>query len=257
MLAILSPAKTLDFESDLPEVDATDPVFLREADGIADRLAEMNREQLGELMSISENLADLNYQRYQDWEKNAGDDAARPALFTYAGDVYDGLDAGQFDAEDIDYAQQSLRVLSGLYGVVRPKDRIQAYRLEMKTAINPGDSDSLAGYWRPKVTGQLNQDLAAGDHAALVNLASTEYFKAVDTDELARPVIDVQFKEESDGKKRVIAIYAKRARGMMARYMVKNRVDTTDALKDFNEADYAFDADLSDEQSLVFSRPKP
>lgn len=259
MIAILSPAKTLDLESPLPHMgtslEPSQPPFLDKADRLVTSLRNKSRPQLQQMMSISEALADLNYERYQTFSTPFTADNARPAIYTFAGDVYDGLDAYSLPLEAITYAQQTVRILSGLYGLLRPLDLMQPYRLEMGCDYKPPYVKDLPEYWQDDLTEQLQQDLAG--HSALLNLASNEYAQAVDFDQLEVPVVKIDFKEEKNGKLRILSFYAKKARGMMTRYLVQQRPEQPADLRGFDAGGYRFRQDLSSEHHLVFSRPQP
>jgi len=258
MLAILSPAKTLDFESPLPAgLEPTRPRFLDEAEKLVASLQTYDPEALAELMSISPRLAALTHERFEVWRRAHTARNARPALFAFAGDVYEGLEAGTLDGPAMAGAQAHLRILSGLYGCLRPLDRIQAHRLEMGTKIEPEPGRRLAEFWKPRVTAALNDALERGGHAGLVNLASNEYAAAVDFRQLCRPSIRIVFQEARGSKRRTLAIHAKKARGLMARWIAMERPRDVEALRAFGEAGYRFEAALSDAETFYFVRPQP
>ena len=252
MKIVISPAKSLNFESELPTKKHTEPQFLKEANTIQKTLKKQKPKQLMDLMSISEKLADLNWERNQVWETPFTAENARPAIFTFDGDVYTGLDAYTIPAEKMDDLQDKLRILSGLYGLLKPLDLMQAYRLEMGTSISIGTKKNLYEFWKKTITKTLNDELNKDE--LFLNLASNEYFKAVDTKTLKVPVITPEFKDYKDGKLKMISFFAKKARGLMVRYIIDNNAETIEDLKGFNYEGYAFDANLSKGNTLVFTR---
>lgn len=254
MKIVISPAKTLDFERAVPVQEATVPVFLREAKQIRKELKELSPAELMKLMDISEKLAELNWQRNQSKGFGAKElkSDARQAVFAFNGDVYVGLDAYSIDPEKISVLQGTLRILSGLYGLLKPLDVIQPYRLEMGTNLSVGESKNLYEFWKPRIAKALNKELKKGD--VLVNLASQEYFSAVDEKALKATVITPEFKDYRNGKLSMISFFAKKARGMMVRYIIETGAETVDDLKGFNYEGYSFDANLSEERKLVFTR---
>ncbi len=257
MLAIISPAKKLDFESD-PITDAhTQPVMLKDAKVLAKRAKQLTRSDLKSMMGISDNLAELNYQRFQDFKPPFNLANARQAALSFAGDTYVGLDAPSLKKKDLEYAQDHLRILSGLYGLLRPLDLIQPYRLEMGTRFSIDVKENLYDFWDTRVTRAINK--ATKDHAdrRVINLASNEYAKVVKPKALASDIITPVFKEIKNGEARMLGFFAKRARGMMARYMIVNRIETENGLKAFNGGGYTFQADQSDANTWVFTRPQP
>lgn len=257
MLAILSPAKKLDFDSE-PKTDATSqPDLLAEAKKLVKQARALTSSDLQSMMKISEKLADLNVQRFKDFKPPFNLANARQAALTFAGDTYVGLDASRFDDADLDYAQDHLRILSGLYGLLRPLDLIQAYRLEMGTRFAFNGHETLYDFWGSKISYAINT--ATSDHSdrTIFNLASNEYAKAVDIDSLQSDVITPVFKEIKDGEGRVLGLFAKRARGMMARYMIQNRIETPAQMKSFSDGGYKYQNDQSDGRTWVFTRPQP
>ena len=252
MKIVISPAKSLNFESQLPTKTFTEPQFLKEANTIQKTLKKQKPKQLMDLMSISEKLADLNWERNQAWETPFTAENARPAIFAFDGEVYNGLDAYTIPADKIDDLQNKLRILSGLYGLLKPLDLMQAYRLEMGTSLSIGTKKNLYEFWKKTITKILNDELNKDE--LFINLASNEYFKAVDTKTLKVPVITPEFKDYKDGKLKMISFFAKKARGLMVRYIIDNNVETIEDLKGFNYEGYAFDANLSKGNILVFTR---
>ncbi|UOB16828.1 peroxide stress protein YaaA [Abyssalbus ytuae] len=252
MKIVISPAKSLDFESKLPSHKHTDAIFLPESEKINKLLRKKSPKELSQLMNISENLGELNWQRNQEWSLPFTEENARPAVYAFNGDVYRGLDAYSIPLSKLDQLQNTLRILSGLYGVLRPMDLIQPYRLEMGTKISVGKDKNLYEFWKEKITKALNDELKDGE--LFVNLASNEYFKAIDSKALQVPVITPVFKDFKNGEYKTIMTYAKLARGYMTRYIVDNDVTTLEGLKGFDYEGYAFSEKLSDEKELVFTR---
>lgn len=252
MKIIISPAKSLDFETKLPIKKYTQPAFLNRAEVINAVLKEKSPTELSSLMDISGKLADLNWQRNQEWNMPFTPKNARPAIYAFNGDVYTGLDAYTIPAAKINKLQESLRILSGFYGLLKPLDLIQPYRLEMGTKIAIGDSKHLYAYWQDTITKTLNNEL--NDNELLINLASKEYFDAINAKVLKVPVITPEFKDYKDGNLRMVSFFAKKARGMMVRYITDKNIKTLKGLKGFNYDGYSFDATLSKENTLVFTR---
>jgi len=252
MKLVLSPAKSLDYESKLPTSRSTKAIFLKDAELLNAQLKEQSPESLSKLMGISSNLAMLNYQRNQDWKLPFTADNARPAIYAFNGDVYRGLDAYSISENKLDVLQNTVRILSGLYGVLKPLDLIQPYRLEMGTKMPVGEHKNLYEFWKDKITQALNEELQ--DDEVFLNLASNEYFKAINPKALKVPVVDIDFKEFKNGKYKTIAIYAKVARGLMARYIVENNSKTIEDVKGFDAENYRFSEALSTENKLVFTR---
>ncbi len=249
MQIILSPAKTLNFESKVPASNATDPRYLDESEKLVRELRKKTKAELKEMMDISGELAELNFQRYKEWKTPFTRDNARQAVFAFSGDVYEGLQAGSFTEKQLEYAQKHLFILSGLYGILRPLDLIQPYRLEMGSKFEY-NGQKLHEFWGDKVTATINE---TGEEY-LINLASLEYFKTVQKKELKPSVITPYFKELKGEDYRVVSFYAKKARGMMARYIIRKKLSDPQKLKDFNEEGYRFHESLSDETSWVFTR---
>ncbi len=252
MKLVLSPAKSLDYDTKLPTSKTTEGVFLDEAERLNKVLKKKSVKSLGKLMHISDNLSQLNYERNQDWKLPFTKDNARQAIYAFSGDVYRGLDAYTIDTKKIDKVQDTVRILSGLYGVLKPLDLMQPYRLEMGTKMPVGKNKNLYEFWKKKVTKALNDELEDGE--IFLNLASNEYFKAIDTKALKVPVINVAFKEFKNDKYKIIAIFAKLARGLMARYIIDTDAKTLDDIKGFNYENYGFSEELSSENELVFTR---
>lgn len=252
MKIVISPAKSLNFEKELPITQHTEPVFLKQAATIQRTLKKKKPKQLMALMDISEKLAELNWQRNQEWHVPFTKENARPAVYTFDGDVYVGLDVYTLPESKLADLQDKVRILSGLYGVLKPLDLMQAYRLEMGTSLPIGKNKNLYEFWRKTITKALNAELQKGE--LFINLASNEYFGAVDTKQLKVPVITPEFKDYKDGKLKMISFFAKKARGMMVRYIIDTNAETIEDLKGFNYEGYAFDSNLSKGNTLVFTR---
>ena len=252
MKIVVSPAKSLNFESPLPIQNYTESLFLKDAETIQKTLKKKKPKQLMELMDISEKLADLNWERNQNWSLPFSPENARPAVFAFDGDVYTGLDAYTIPTDKFPVLEDKLRILSGLYGVLKPLDLMQPYRLEMGTSLPIGTKKNLYEFWKKKVTSSLNSELQKDE--LFINLASNEYFSAVDTKTLKVPVITPEFKDYKDGKLKMISFFAKKARGLMVRYIIDTNAETIEDLKQFNYDGYAFDANLSKGNTLVFTR---
>ncbi|WP_289008490.1 peroxide stress protein YaaA [uncultured Marinobacter sp.] len=253
MLMIISPAKTLDYESPLATETHTQPDFLDDACELIDQLKELEPHQVSNLMSISDKLGQLNAERFQSWHTPFTPDNARQAVLAFKGDVYTGLDAESFSEEDFSFAQKHLRILSGLYGLLKPLDLMQPYRLEMGTRFENTRGKDLYAFWGSKITDALNQ-LLASDDKVLVNLASNEYFKSVQKKHLDARLVTPQFKDWKNGQYKMISFYAKKARGLMCRYAIQNRITQADDLKGFNLDGYYFSEDQSDKNNWVFLR---
>ncbi|MFD2603809.1 peroxide stress protein YaaA [Flavobacterium suzhouense] len=252
MKIVISPAKSLDFETKLPTRKHTDAAFLANAQEVQNVLKEKSPKELSELMDISDKLADLNWQRNQDWKLPFTTKNARPAMYAFNGDVYIGLDAYTLPGAKISKIQDSLRILSGLYGLLKPLDLIQPYRLEMGTQMPVGENKNLYEYWKKTITEALNNELE--ENELFVNLASNEYFSAVDVKALKVPVITPEFRDYKDGKLKMISFFAKKARGMMVRYIIDKNVKTLKGLQGFDYEGYKFDPKLSKGNTLVFTR---
>ena len=252
MKLVLSPAKSLNFESPLPTTQYTEPGFLSQSERLNKLLKSKSAKSLSKLMSISDALGQLNHQRNQDWQLPFTPENARPAVYAFNGDVYRGLDAYTITEDKLDELQNTVRILSGLYGLLKPTDLIQPYRLEMGTKLKVGVKKNLYEFWKKDITKALNEALE--DDELFLNLASNEYFKAVDTKALKVPVITANFKEFKNGKYKMISFFAKAARGMMARYIVDTNAKTIDDLKGFNYDGYGFSESMSSDSELVFIR---
>jgi len=254
MLMVISPAKKLDVETKSTVKKSTQPLLLPEAQQLIDELKTLAPQDVSSLMHVSDKLGVLNYDRYQEWQLPFTSDNAKQAIFVFKGDVYVGLDAESFSKDELEFAQQHLSILSGLYGVLRPLDLMQAYRLEMGTRFENAGGKNLYAFWGDKITQQLNKQLKKNKSQTLVNLASTEYFKSVDVSSLDATVITPIFKDQKKGVYKIISFYAKKARGLMAAYAIKNNITNAKDLKRFAIDGYRYQADQSSDSEWVFTR---
>jgi cytoplasmic iron level regulating protein YaaA (DUF328/UPF0246 family) len=254
MLFLLSPAKSLDFDTPAPGVAHTQPQFVPQAQALIDILRELSPQDVAELMDLSDALSGLNVARYQAWTSKFTAKNAKQAVLAFNGDVYEGLDAKTLGADDLAWAQDHVAILSGLYGVLRPLDYMQPYRLEMGTKLANPQGKDLYKFWGSQIANYLNQQLSKQEQAVIVNLASQEYFKSVDRKALQARVVECVFEDYKGGKYKIISFLAKRARGLMARYAVLQRVTQVEQLKKFNLEGYAFEASASEPDRLVFRR---
>jgi len=252
MKVLLSPAKSLDFDVSASKVDVTTPLFLEHSKTIHKVLKSKSPQDLSQLMKISDALGELNYNRNQNWQLPFTPDNAKPAVYVFNGGVYKGLQARSIAKNNITNMQHTLRIISGLYGMLKPMDLIQPYRLEMGTKLEIHKSKNLYDFWRTTLTEALNDDLS--EHELLLNLASNEYFKAIDVKSLKVPPVHVMFKDLKHGVYKTISFFAKEARGLMARYIIDENIKTKEGLKDFNGGGYAFSNTMSKENTLVFIR---
>ena len=257
MLMVISPAKTLDYETPPATPRFTQPEHLDHAQVLIEQLRDFSPAQIAELMHLSDKLAGLNAARFGSWQAEFTPENAKQALLAFKGDVYTGLNAEDFSEDDFDFAQAHLRMLSGLYGVLRPLDLMQPYRLEMGTRLaNPRGKD-LYAFWGERISGWLNEALEAQGDDVLLNLASNEYFGAVKRKALNARLISVDFKDLKNGQYKIISFYAKKARGLMARYVIRNRIENPEQLKAFDSEGYRFSPDESSNDHLVFLRDTP
>ena len=252
MKIVISPAKSLDFEKTLPNNQFTKPVYLKQTKEIVKVLKKLKPKDLSELMHISDNLAQLNWQRNKIFKTPFTPENARPAIYAFNGEVYLGLDSYSIPEDKLPVLQNKLRILSGQYGILKPLDLMQAYRLEMGTHLPIGEHKNLYGFWKETLTNSLNKELKKNE--LFINLASNEYFSVIDTKKLKVPVITPEFKDYKDGKLKMISFFAKKARGLMVRYIIDNNIESLDGLKGFNYEGYSFDANLSIGNTLVFTR---
>ena len=254
MLILLSPAKTLDTEAGRHYTETTVPHFHKEAKYLANLLKKINHEDFKKLMHISDPLVIQNRQRYKEFSKEYTSENSNPAIYAFRGDVYVGLDVGTLNKNDVKFLNKRLRILSGLYGVLRPLDTMQPYRLEMGTRLENRRGKSLYNYWEGKITSLINETITETKSSFLINLASDEYFKSIDQKKLIAPVLKINFKEERDGVYKFISYNAKKARGLMTRYIIKNRISTVEEIKGFDYEDYTYNSELSTEDQFIFTK---
>lgn len=247
MLVLLSPAKTLDFNRDIPsEIITSTPYFKKEADQLVQILKKYSAEDLSKLMKLSDKLSDLNWQRFQNFKEND----SRPAIYAYNGDVYEGFELSKYNKKNLDFANDTLRIISGLYGVLKPFDLIKEYRLEMSTALSNGSGKSLYDFWGDKITSYLNKDM--GD--VIINLSSKEYFSAINPAKLNKRIINIVFKEKYNDGYRIVGLHAKKARGVMSNFIIINQIIYPEKLLDFNLNGYQYSSDFSSKDEYVFVR---
>ena len=257
MLITLSPSKGQDFDTPTPSDIYSVPDQLKDSQILINKAKKLDIKDVGALMGVSENISILNVERFNTWQLPFTPENAKPALFAFKGDVYSGIQKEKYSDDDLNYAQDHLRILSGLYGALRPMDLIQPYRLEMKTKLKNPRGDNLYQFWDERITDKLNETLDIQKEKVLVNLASNEYFKSVKPKKLDGRLLNISFKETKDGKTRVIAIFAKRARGMMTDFILRNRIESSEDIKDFGAGGYRFSDQQSTENNWVFERPQP
>ena len=257
MLAIISPAKTLDFESPSTTRKHSVPVLLNESTQLIDKLRQKAPQDIADLMRISSKLAELNYDRYAAWQPDFSCKNAKQAILAFKGDVYLGLEAETYSQRDFTWAQKHLRILSGLHGILKPLDLIQPYRLEMGTQLGTKKGRDLYQFWGDKVTDELNSAIADQRQALLINLASIEYFNVVDATKIDARIITPKFLDLKNGRYKFLSFFAKKARGLMASYIVKHRVSTLKALKNFDWHGYRYSEELSTADEWTFLRDKP
>lgn len=254
MLIVISPAKTLDYDSEPKTKVFTTPDYLDESLRLIKRLRKFCSLDIMELMNVSMKIAELNFDRYESWKKPFTPKNAKQAVLAFKGDVYTGLDAESFNSADFKFAQKHLRILSGLYGLLRPLDLMQPYRLEMGTKLDTERGKNLYEFWGDEITQGLNKQLKATKSGYLINLASNEYFKSVKPKLLDAEIITPAFKEYKNGDYKMIGIYAKKARGLLSRYIIKNKIEDPEELKAFAEEGYSFNKKLSKGNNWVFTR---
>ncbi len=257
MLIVVSPAKTLDYDTPPKTKTFTLPDYLHDSAELIHRMREFSSLDISELMHVSSKIAELNFNRFETWNKKFTEKNAKQAVLAFKGDVYTGLDAESFSAKDFKFAQQHFRVLSGLYGLLRPLDLMQPYRLEMGTKLSTERGKNLYEFWGSEVTHGLNAQLKKIKSNYLINLASNEYFKVVKPKELTGEIITPAFKELKDGEYKMIGIYAKRARGLLSRYIIQNQLSDIEDIKSFDIAGYKYNKKLSKDNNWVFSRKIP
>lgn len=256
MLIVISPAKTLDFDTPVADKKNSQPEFVAESVKLIAKLRTLSRKKIGILMNISPVLAELNYQRYLEWAPEFSPGASKQALLAFRGDVYRGLNADDYKEEDLDYAQEHLRILSGLYGLLRPLDLIRPYRLEMGTTLPVRRKKNLYQFWDDTLTKAINTALEDHPEKVLVNLASNEYFKAIQTEKIKGKVLNIHFRQWKNGEYKIIMTFAKQARGRMTSYILQNRIEEAEEIKGFAEDGYGFNDRFSTESDWVFTRDK-
>lgn len=254
MLIVISPAKTLDYESPLRPHEATQPRLIEHSVELIERARHLSANDISQLMKVSDKIADLNARRFADWTVPFTQDNARAAIFAFRGDVYTGMDVARFNNDDLDTAQQRLRILSGLYGVLRPLDLMQPYRLEMGTKLDNARGGNLYEFWGDLITEQLKQDMQTAGTDVLVNLASNEYFKSVKPKQLPGPVIEPIFQDEKNGHYKVISFLAKKARGRMAARLLHNNITRPEDIQAFTEDGYRYAPEASTQSKPIFRR---
>lgn len=254
MLIVISPAKSLDFETTPVTSKYTVPEFLEDSEKLVGRLKKMSPRQLSKLMSISKDLGELNFHRYQNWNLPFTIENAKQAILAFNGDVYQGLQASTLTNETLELAQSRLRILSGLYGVLKPLDLIQPYRLEMGTKLNYYRSKDLYAFWNPTITKKINEAVKESGSSVLINLASNEYFKSIDKKKLHAEIITPEFKDLKNGSYKMISFFAKKARGMMTRFILENNITEVENLQAFDSEGYVFNPNLSKPCTPVFTR---
>ncbi len=254
MLIVISPAKSLDFETPLPIKEYTTPDLLDEAKKLAGELRKLNAGEVAGLMGISARLGNLNYERFQTWHTPFSPENARQAVLAFNGDVYSGLDAWSLSEDKLKEAQKYLRILSGLYGVLKPLDLMQPYRLEMGTKFGYSKAKNLYEFWDGKITPKIQEAIDQSGSKILVNLASNEYYKSIDVDKLDAQIVTPAFKDMKNGKYKMISFYAKKARGMMTRFIIENSIENAEDLQAFDSGGYQFNPRLSKPGEPVFTR---
>lgn len=249
MLIVISPAKSLDFENQIKTPHKTKPRFLKASSELIQKLKSLSPKDISSLMSLSTKLAELNHSRYQSWKESHTTQNAKPCLFAFQGDVYQGMETESFTEKDLTVAQKNLRILSGLYGLLRPLDIIQPYRLEMGTKLKVSNKKNLYEFWQNEITKQVLKDMSEAKTDILVNLASNEYFKSINTKDLNdKTIISPVFKDYKNGTYKIISFYAKKARGMMSAFLIKNHVSDLKGLKKFNTAGYKYSKELTEKE---------
>ena len=254
MLIVVSPAKTLDYDTPPKTKSHTVPDFLKDSQKLIKRLRGFSPQDISELMNVSSNIAELNFDRYKSWSANFTEKNSKQAVLAFKGDVYTGLDAESFSAKDFKFAQQHLRMLSGLYGLLRPLDLMKPYRLEMGTRLSNERGKNLYEFWGSEITEALNQQLKKIKSDYLINLASNEYFKSVKPKELNGEIITPAFKDYKAGQYKIIGVYAKKARGSLSRFIIQNQLTDPEDIKDFDVDGYKFNKTLTKDNIWVFSR---
>lgn len=254
MITIISPAKNLEKRNQLITNQYTIPEFLKDAEILIDELRQLSPQDLAELMGVNKNIAEINYERFMRWTHQISTENAQQAIFMFNGHAYKTLKAETLDEKELEFAQQHVRILSGLYGILRPLDLIQPYRLEMGTHLNTERGENLYKFWNNKINRKINTTLQNQKNPTLINLASQEYFKAIKPESLEGNIITPVFKEKKNNEYKTIAVYAKKARGAMTRFIIKEKIENPEALKTFEEDGYVFNNELSSKKEWVFTR---
>tara|TARA_R110001583_G_scaffold25760_11_gene93161 strand:+ start:19677 stop:20447 length:771 start_codon:yes stop_codon:yes gene_type:complete len=254
MLILISPAKSLDFETKSTSLNYSEACFLKESNALIKKLRKFSTDEIADFMGISPKLAQLNFERFVNWQLPFNMENAKQAILAFTGDVYTGLDASTLNESELQTAQTDLRILSGLYGVLKPLDLIQAYRLEMGKKLQTTKSKNLYEFWGDKITNEINKTLKEKEDKYLINLASSEYFKSVNKKKIKAEIITPIFKDLKNGQYKVISFFAKKARGLMTRFIIQNQITDPEYLKAFNSDGYVFNPHLSKNQELVFTR---
>lgn len=254
MIVVLSPAKTLNYNKKTLANLYTKPIFQKEATELVKELQQYTPPELSTLMKISDDLAELNFKRNLSFQMKATLENSKQAILTFQGTVYQGMRADEFSEDELQFAQNHIRILSGLYGVLRPLDLIQPHRLEMGIKLKNSKGKDLYSFWKDKITNYLNEEIDKHNDKILINLASNEYFSAINTKSFAGKIINISFKEYRYGTYKIVAVYAKRARGLMSRYIAENKVKNIEILKNFEEEGYAYNEELSSDNEFVFTR---
>jgi uncharacterized protein len=254
MRILISPAKSLDFTPQTIISKHTEAAYLGDSAFLIEQLRQLSASQIADLMDISPNLSELNYQRYKDWKLPFSTKNAKQAILAFNGDVYDGLAAKTFEKQDFTFAQTHLRILSGLYGLLKPLDLIQPYRLEMGTSLQTSKGKDLYEFWGHRITEALNTDFENEKNPVLINLASNEYFKVIRAKELKARILNISFKEYKNGEYKIVSFFAKKARGLMAAYIIRNRIKDIEKIKAFDSEGYGYHARLSKENEWIFVR---
>lgn len=254
MIILISPAKTLDFSQQDILTDFSNPNYLDEASFLVEYLKKLNPKKLSNLMNISSKLAQLNYERFQQWHLPFSNENAKQAILAFKGDVYTGIEATSYSNDDFEFVQKHLRILSGLYGILKPLDLIQPYRLEMGTSLKTKGNKDLYSFWMIKLTSFLREELITSKSKYLINLASNEYYKAIDTRNLDINIITPVFKDFKNGQYKFLSVYGKKARGLMTSYIIKNRIKDPEQMKLFDVDGYYYNDNLSNENEWVFTR---
>ncbi len=254
MISVISPAKSLDFESSSPSDKVTIPRFLKQSQEIIDQVKGLAPQDIASLMKLSDKLAFLNYERFQEFNQPFNTGNAKACIYAFQGDVYQGLDAASLTDKDMDFAQQHLRILSGLYGILKPLDLMQAYRLEMGTRLENSKGKNLYEFWGESLNQSIQKELANSDSQTLINLASNEYFKVLKPKLLQYKIVTPIFKDFKNGQYKIISFYAKKARGMMSRYIIQNKIDEPEALKEFDMGGYQYSSELSSDTEYTYTR---